>query len=339
MLTASHNPWQDNGIKIFNRNGQKLSNQEQDNISAHIGDICSSKSKTFGQASHSHDARADYVTQVRQSVPKDFSLSGRKIVLDCAHGATYRAAPDLFETLAPEEFTVLHNEPNGQNINLYCGATHLEALCAKVLEKQADIGLAFDGDGDRLIAVDEQGNVLDGDQIMAAICQHWVTHEGFHGELVCTVMSNKGMDRFLAERGVAVHRTAVGDRHVIARMRETGARFGGEQSGHMIFRDHGMSGDGILSALQLLQVLQTQDIPASHIGQTFEALVQKMVNIPMPAGDIDLSSAIVEAERLVGSVGQVLVRPSGTEPILRIMAQAEEAETADKAVQFIAQSL
>ena len=335
MLTASHNPWYDNGIKIFNHNGHKLSDTEQETIAEHIGHIRSSNSKTFGQAHHSHNARTSYVAQIRQSVPKDFSLSGRKIVLDCAHGATYRAASELFSTLCANEVIILHDSPDGYNINLNCGATHLDALRAKVVEEQADIGLAFDGDGDRLIAVDETGNILDGDQIMAAICQHWAVSEDFHGELVCTVMSNKGMDRFLNEQGIAVYRTAVGDRHVIARMRESKARFGGEQSGHMIFRDHGMSGDGMLSALQLLQVLQTQDVCASSIGNTFDALVQKMISVPVPAKNIDLSSAIAEAEKMVGSVGQVLVRPSGTEPILRIMAQAEDSETAEKAVECI----
>ena len=335
MLTASHNPWHDNGIKIFNHKGQKLSDLEQETINQNIRSIRSSNSKNFGQAHHSHNARTSYVEQIRQSVPEDFTLSGRKIILDCAHGATYRAASELFSTLGANEVIILHDNPNGYNINLNCGATHLDALRAKVVEEQADIGLAFDGDGDRLIAVDEKGNVLDGDQIMAAICQHWAVSEDFRGELVCTVMSNKGMDRFLNERGIAVYRTAVGDRHVIARMRESKARFGGEQSGHMIFRDHSMSGDGMLSALQLLHVLQTQDVSASSIGQTFDALVQKMVSVPVPAQDVDLSSAITRAEELVGSVGQVLVRPSGTEPVLRIMAQAEDSETADKAVACI----
>ena len=339
MLTASHNPWQDNGVKIFNHNGGKLSDEQQDCIGAHIDRIQNTQHTLLGKTTHNHDAQAGYVAQIRQSVPKEFSLAEHKIVLDCAHGATYQTAPDLFHAFNPKELTVLHNRPDGQNINLNCGATHTEALRRAVLEKQADIGLAFDGDGDRLIAVDEKGNVLDGDQIMAAVCQYWITHENFHGDLVCTVMSNKGMDHFLGAQGVTVHRTAVGDRHVIAKMRETGARFGGEQSGHMIFRDYGMNGDGMLSAIQLLHILRAQNIPASQIAQTFDALVQKMMNVPLPQKTRDLTPEIAEAERLVGSAGQVLVRPSGTEPILRIMAQAEDAETAEKAVQHIAQSL
>ena len=338
MLTASHNPWQDNGIKVFDDQGHKLSDFAQETINDHIHRAQPSQSAHIGTARHSLHARKHYMAQVCASVPADFTLSGLKIVLDCAHGATYRIAPELFARFNPQELITLHDSPNGQNINLDCGATQPEALQKAVLEQHADIGLAFDGDGDRLIAVDEQGNVLDGDQIMAALCQHWSVTENFRGDLVCTVMSNKGMDRFLAGMGITVHRTPVGDRHVTAQMRKIGARFGGEQSGHLIFRDHGMSGDGMLAALQLLKVLKIQGIPASHIGQTFPALAQRMINVPVPTQAMDLSPAIAEAEKLVGSVGQILVRPSGTEPILRIMAQAETAEIAEAAVSHIAYS-
>ncbi|NQY82628.1 MAG: phosphoglucosamine mutase [Alphaproteobacteria bacterium] len=339
MLTASHNPWYDNGVKVFTRSGSKLIDAEQDLINQNLFTVQSSQTRELGHAHRSYDARVLYMEYVQKSLPADFSLRGRTIVLDCANGAAYRVAPELFAVLNAQLLIVLHNAPDGRNINLNCGATDLKALQQAVCTHKADIGLAFDGDADRLIAVDELGNVLDGDQIMATVVHHWAMTEGFRGDLVCTVMSNKGLDRFLSGIGVTVHRTSVGDRHVIARMHEIDARFGGEQSGHMIFRDYGHTGDGILSALQLLNILQTQDIPASRIGTTFAAMAQKMINIPMPVHTVDLGLVSTEARELVGDEGQVLVRPSGTEPILRVMAQAEDAARAQQAVDSVANAL
>lgn len=335
MLTASHNPWQDNGVKLFNENGEKLSDADQESIERHFSTTLSNVSENLGQARRGVRALSRYKQHLFQALPTGFSLSSQKIVLDCANGAAYHIAPELFRELGAKDVIALNTSPNGRNINGNCGATQPQGLQKAVVEQGADIGLAFDGDADRLIAVDEKGRVLDGDQIMAAVMHHWVISEGYTGSLVCTVMSNKGMDRFLEGMGITVHRTDVGDRHVIACMQEINARFGGEQSGHMIFRDHGLIGDGILSSLKLLQILQNQDIVASRIGETFAALVQKKQNLPLPETPVNIPAISAEAQEIVGQTGQVLVRSSGTEPVLRLMVQAEDEALAERAMQSL----
>lgn len=331
MISASHNPYEDNGIKLFGPDGLKLSDAQEDAIEALMaGDLSRVLvgASKLGRASRLEDAPGRYIEAAKQSFPRGLTLEGLRIVVDCAHGAAYKVAPTVLWELGAEVVSV-GVAPDGFNINRNVGSTSPAALAALVGERRADLGIALDGDADRVVLVDEQGQVLDGDQIIALVAESW--HRAGRlakPEVVATVMSNMGLERFLRRAGIALHRTAVGDRHVGERMREIGANLGGEQSGHMIMSDFGTTGDGLVAALQVLAVLKEQQAPASEVCRRFTPLPQKLVNLryagASPLGRDDVKAAIAEEEARLGEHGRVLIRASGTEPVIRVMAEAED---------------
>ena len=331
MISASHNPYEDNGIKLFGPDGLKLSDAQEDAIEALMaGDLSRVLvgASKLGRASRLEDAPGRYIEAAKQSFPRGLTLEGLRIVVDCAHGAAYKVAPTVLWELGAEVVSV-GVAPDGFNINRNVGSTSPAALAALVGERRADLGIALDGDADRVVLVDEQGQVLDGDQIIALVAESW--HRAgrlARPDVVATVMSNMGLERFLKGAGIALHRTAVGDRHVGERMREIGANLGGEQSGHMIMSDFGTTGDGLVAALQVLAVLKEQQAPASEVCRRFTPLPQKLVNLryagASPLGRDDVKAAIAEEEARLGEHGRVLIRASGTEPVIRVMAEAED---------------
>ncbi|MCS6892680.1 MAG: phosphoglucosamine mutase [Rhodovarius sp.] len=330
MISASHNPYEDNGIKLFDPDGYKLSDADEAAIEALMeGDLSGGAPPArLGRASRLEDAPGRYIEAVKRTLPRDCSLEGLRVVVDCAHGAAYKVAPTvLFELGA--EVVPIGVSPDGFNINRGCGSTDPGPLAELVRERRADLGIALDGDADRLVLVDERGEILDGDQILAVIAERWQAEGRLKGgAVVATVMSNMGLERHLAARGLALHRTAVGDRYVAERMRETGCNLGGEQSGHMIMSDFGTTGDGLVAALQVLALLAEERRPASEAVRRFTPLPQRLVNVRHGGHSPIRSPAVQEAiraeeERLAGR-GRLLIRESGTEPVIRIMAEAED---------------
>ncbi len=334
MISASHNPYEDNGIKLFGPDGLKLSDSQEDAIEALMaGDLSRVLvgAAKLGRASRLEDAPGRYIEAAKQSVPRGFTLEGLRIVVDCAHGAAYKVAPTVLWELGAEVVSV-GVAPDGFNINRNVGSTSPAALASLVRERRADLGIALDGDADRVVLVDESGKVLDGDQIIALVAESW--HRSGRlakPEVVATVMSNMGLERFLKGAGIALHRTPVGDRHVGERMREIGANLGGEQSGHMIMSDFGTTGDGLVAALQVLCVLVEQKAPASEVCRRFVPLPQKLVNLryagASPLGLDEVQAAIAAEQERLGERGRVLIRASGTEPVIRVMAEAEDEAT------------
>lgn len=328
MLSASHNPFHDNGIKLFGPDGYKLSDEQEMQIERLIADgpplVASS---LIGRARRIEDAAGRYIHAVKSSFPEGARLDGLKVVLDCAHGAAYKVAPTALWELGAELVSIGVN-PDGFNINAGVGSTHPQALAARVLEAGADIGLALDGDADRLIVVDEKGQVVDGDQIMAVVAAAWQQAGQLKGgALVTTVMSNMGLERYLAGLGLGMIRTHVGDRHVLEAMRARGCNVGGEQSGHIILADHATTGDGLLAALQLLAVLVETDRPASEVLNRFRPFPQLLQNVrqnPQVLESPAVKAAIAAAEQVLEGQGRLLVRKSGTEPLIRVMAEAED---------------
>ncbi|WPB83508.1 phosphoglucosamine mutase [Sediminicoccus rosea] len=331
MISASHNPHEDNGIKLFGPDGLKLSDEQEADIEALMaGDLSSalvSPSK-LGRASRLEDAPGRYIEAAKQSFPRGLTLEGLRLVVDCAHGAAYKVAPTVLWELGAEVVSV-GVAPDGFNINRGVGSTAPQQLAELVRERRADLGIALDGDADRVVLVDELGTVIDGDQILAVIADSWAREGKLKGGgLVATVMSNMGLERFLTSRNIALHRTAVGDRYVGERMRELGCNLGGEQSGHMIISDFGTTGDGLVAALQVLAVLVEEKRPASEVCRRFQTLPQKLVNIRFsgttPLKDPGVQAAIAAEEAKLGARGRVLIRASGTEPVIRVMVEAEE---------------
>jgi phosphoglucosamine mutase len=332
MISASHNPYEDNGIKLFGPDGLKLSDAEEAQIEAMMGsadlaDHLASPGK-LGRASRIEDAPGRYIEAAKSTFPKGRSLEGKRIVLDCANGAAYRVAPTVLWELGAEVVSVAV-APDGLNINRECGATAPQKLAELVKERRADLGIALDGDADRLVLSDEQGRIVDGDQILALIAGSWHRDGRLRGGgIVATVMSNLGLERHLQGMGVALHRAKVGDRYVAEVMRETGCNLGGEQSGHMILSDFATTGDGLVAALQVLALLVEEERPASEVCRRFDPLPQQLVNIRFagasPLGDAEVQRAIEAAGQKLGSRGRVLVRASGTEPLIRVMAEAED---------------
>ncbi|MFH0878181.1 MAG: phosphoglucosamine mutase [Lentisphaerota bacterium] len=339
VISASHNPYQDNGIKIFSRDGYKLPDAEEDDIeklvlSGHIKDIRPT-AHDIGKAKRIEDAMGRYIVFCKNTFPEDMTLEGMKIVLDCAHGATYKVAPIIFSELGAEVKT-LFCEPDGLNINDHCGSQHTETLRAKVRDTGANAGLAFGGDGDRLIAIDEKGAELSGDHIMA-ICGKMYKERGWlkNNLLVTTVMSNFGLNMALKEMGIDQAVSKVGDRYVLEMMREKDAVMGGEASGHMIFLDHHTTGDGILSALQLLAALRHYGQPLSELAGIMKMSPQKMVNIDVksrPALETipAIQAAIQGAEAELNGRGRVLVRYSGTQSMCRVMVEGPTEEMTNR---------
>jgi len=331
MISASHNPYEDNGIKLFGPDGFKLSDEDELAIEAMLeDDLALAPATDVGRARRIEDARGRYIHAVKASLPHNLRLDGLRIVVDCANGAAYTVAPSALWELGAEVIAI-GVEPNGKNINLNVGSTHLDAIKAKVREVRADIGIALDGDADRLIVVDEKGQTVDGDQIMALIGSQLAARgELTGGGVVATVMSNLGLERFLQGRGLELVRTAVGDRHVLERMRSGGYNVGGEQSGHMILTDHATTGDGTIAALQVLAALVSSGKPASQTLHLFDPVPQLLKNVRFAGGKPleaeSVKAVIAEAEARLAGRGRLVIRPSGTEPVIRVMAEGDDAD-------------
>ena len=335
VISASHNPFQDNGIKIFSADGFKLPDEQE----ADIEDLIFSQKMAalrpvadeIGKASRIEDASGRYIVYLKNTFPKNYVLDDFHIVLDCAHGATYKVAPYVFSELGAK-VTLIGADPDGKNINHDCGALHPEIMAEKVKQLGANIGLALDGDGDRLIVCDEHGNIVDGDHIMA-ICASELMHRRKLKKktLVATVMSNMGLEQAMKAMGGEMIRTQVGDRYVVEAMRAKGYNFGGEQSGHLVFLDHNTTGDGILAGLQLLAIMIKKNKPLSELATIMTTFPQVLKNVRMatkiaPEHITGFNEALGKAESALGSRGRVLVRPSGTEPVIRVMTEGEDEQ-------------
>jgi phosphoglucosamine mutase len=346
MISASHNPFEDNGIKLFGPDGLKLTDEQECEIEALMaGDLASAlvPPGRLGRASRMEDAPGRYIEAAKQSFPRGHTLERLRIVVDCAHGAGYKVAPTVLWELGAEVVSI-GVAPDGFNINRGVGSTAPGQLAELVRERRADLGIALDGDADRVVLVDEQGQVIDGDQILALIARSWHAQGTLRGgAVVATVMSNMGLERFLGERGLKLLRTAVGDRYVGERMREEGCNLGGEQSGHMIMPDFGTTGDGLIAALQVLAVLVEENRPASEVLRCFTPLPQRLVNVryagASPLGEDSVKAAIAAEEAALGARGRVLIRASGTEPVIRVMAEAEEESLVDATVSRLADTI
>jgi len=348
VISASHNPYQDNGIKIFSRTGFKLPDSEEDEIERLItsGDIKDIRptADEVGKARRIDDAIGRYIVFCKNTFPRDSTLEGLKIVLDCSNGATYKVAPTIFSELGAEVIAI-HDQPNGTNINEACGSQHTGDLRRKVVETGAHIGLAFDGDGDRLIAVDEKGEELTGDHLIA-LCAKWLKETGLlaGNRVVATVMSNFGFREAMEQLDIDVEIADVGDRYVLERMRETGAILGGEASGHLIFLNHHTTGDGIIAALQVLAAMQYYNQPISQLGQVMRMYPQQLININVaskpPIKDLpDLQRAITNAEKELAGKGRVLIRYSGTQSMCRVMVEAPDEEQTNRLCQELAEAV
>jgi phosphoglucosamine mutase len=343
MISASHNAYIDNGIKLFGPDGYKLSDERELQIEAlmdqGLGDGLAPPTE-LGRVARVDDSQARYVEIAKATFPRRLDLSGLRVVIDCANGAAYKVAPVVLYELGAEVIKI-GVEPNGANINAECGSTHPEAMIAAVKEYRADIGIALDGDADRLLICDEKGQVVDGDQIMALIAADWARREKLRGGgIVATVMSNLGLERFLKARKLKLERTPVGDRSVMMRMREGGYNLGGEQSGHIILSDFSTTGDGLIAALQVLAVLVQSDKPMSALARQFEPVPQRLENVRFangarPLDDAQVKAAIAEGEARLTSSGRIVVRPSGTEPLIRIMAEGDDAKLVAQVVRDI----
>jgi len=348
VISASHNPFMDNGIKFFDHNGFKLS----DTTEKEIADLVLSretvwqtpKPNQIGRASKIQDSPGRYIVSLKNSFPSHMTLEGMKIVLDCAHGATYRVAPLIFQELGATVIK-LGVDPDGLNINHECGSLHPELVRSKVLESGADLGIALDGDGDRVILVDEKGKILDGDQVMAICANDFLTKDLLPDrKLVATVMSNMALEVFMQEKQGQLIRTPVGDRNVVEAMRKHKCILGGEQSGHLIFLQYSTTGDGILAALQMLKIMQENQKTASELATLLELFPQKLVNVPVerkvPFDSVpEIQRCTSEAEEFLGRHGRVLLRYSGTELKARIMVEGQDEGLVDQLTQELAQTV
>ena len=340
MISASHNPFHDNGIKLFGPDGYKLSDADEMQIEALLEAAPAlAEPAHIGRAKRIEDARGRYIHAVKQSLPGSVRLDGLKLVLDCANGAAYNSAPTVFWELGADVIAI-GVEPNGTNINDRCGSTAPALLQETVVASGADIGVALDGDADRLIVIDEKGSIVDGDQIMALIGASWARQGRLKGGgVVATVMSNLGLERFLEGEGLRLERTKVGDRYVLERMKAGGFNVGGEQSGHMILSDHATTGDGTLAALQLLAELVRAGRPASELLHQFDPVPQLLKNVRFAGGKpLDaptVQAAIAEGETMLDGRGRLVIRASGTEPVIRVMAEGDDAGEVEQVVDMI----
>lgn len=342
MISASHNPYYDNGIKLFGPDGFKLSDEIETRIEDLVGEDLSGRlasSDSLGRAKRVDGDIYRYIEFAKRTLPRKLSLSGLRVVVDCANGAAYKVAPAALWELGAEVVTI-NNEPSGFNINEDCGSTHPIGLCKKVHEVRADVGIALDGDGDRVLLVDETGSVIDGDQLMAVIAESW--HESGRlagGGIVATVMSNLGLERFLADKSLTLARTKVGDRYVVEHMRRHGFNVGGEQSGHIVLSDFSTTGDGLVTALQILARVKKLDRPVSEVCRKFEPVPQLLKNVrtaggrPLEEGRV--KTAIEEARNRLGDHGRLVIRPSGTEPLIRVMAEGDDSRLVESVVDDI----
>lgn len=351
MISASHNPYEDNGIKLFGPDGYKLS----DDIEAEIeGRVLGTgfepmqglaPSAQLGRAKRIDDAPGRYIEFVKSSFPKGLSLEGMRVVVDCANGAAYKVAPTVLWELGADVVAIA-NEPDGTNINAGCGAVHTERLRKQVVDSGAHLGIALDGDADRVIVVDETGAVVDGDQLMALIAESWQSAGRLSGDgIAATVMSNLGLERHLGSLGLKLHRTSVGDRYVVEAMRRLGLNIGGEQSGHIILSDFATTGDGLIAALQVLAVLVRAERPASESSRIFKPLPQLLKNVRYQPGNTPpleqslVKQAIAAGEAALNGSGRLLIRKSGTEPLIRVMAEGEDQKLIARVVDDIVEAV
>jgi phosphoglucosamine mutase len=343
MISASHNNFADNGIKLFGPDGYKLSDKQELEIEAYMDEGLQeglAEPRDLGRVLRVDDSQARYVEIAKATFPRRLSLAGLRIVIDCANGAAYKVAPVALHELGAEVISV-GVAPNGTNINEECGSTYPSTMQKAVKEYRADIGIALDGDADRLVICDEKGVLVDGDQIMALIAGAWAAEDRLKGGgAVATVMSNLGLERFMTGKGLKLERTNVGDRYVVERMREGGFNLGGEQSGHVVLRDFSTTGDGLIAALQVLAVMVKSEKKMSELARQFEPVPQKLENVRFSGGkplESDKVMAVIKgAEEKLNGSGRVLVRASGTEPLIRIMAEGDDEKLVAQLVKEIA---
>lgn len=346
MISASHNPFYDNGIKLFGADGYKLSDEIELEIESLIDQDMTpylANSEDLGRAKRLDDASGRYVEFVKNTFPKGATLDGLKIVIDCAHGAAYKVAQEILYELGATVIPI-GVQPDGRNINKSCGATSPAVLQETVIQHGADLGIALDGDADRIFMCDEQGKVIDGDQIMGVIATALHDRGQLAGDtVVATVMSNLGLERYLKNYGMRLERTGVGDRYVVERMREHGFNFGGEQSGHIVLGDANTTGDGLIAALQILSVIIEDKRPVSEICHAFDPVPQILRNMryskPISITEGGVYQAIKEAEEMIKDQGRILVRKSGTEPLIRVMAEGDDTNLVDKAIAHICDAI
>ncbi|MBV9557255.1 MAG: phosphoglucosamine mutase [Pseudolabrys sp.] len=346
MISASHNLFDDNGIKLFGPDGFKLDDATEREIEALIdGDMASklAKSADLGRAKRIDGVQDRYIEYAKRTLPRALDLDGMRVVIDCANGAAYRVAPAALWELGADVITI-GVDPDGFNINKDCGSTDLGAISAKVREMRADIGIALDGDADRVMIIDERGHVVDGDQLLAVIAESWKEDGRLaRPAVVATVMSNLGLERHLGAQGIELIRTPVGDRYVLEQMRAHGYNVGGEQSGHIILSDYSTTGDGFVAALQVLAVVRRSNKPVSEVCHRFEPLPQILKNVKVAKGtsieNAKVRSAITAAEAKLGRGGRLLVRPSGTEPVIRVMGEGDDKTLVEAAVDDVCEAL
>jgi len=343
MISASHNPFADNGIKMFQPDGFKLTNEMELRIEELLdSDLAHEvvQGTEIGRAHRIEEARGRYSEYAKRTLPRFTEFSGMRVVVDCANGAAYKTAPEALWELGADVITI-GVEPDGFNINKDCGSTAPERLQAKVKETRADLGIALDGDADRVVIVDEKGEIIDGDHLMAALAMFWQENERLSGGgIVATVMSNLGLERFLQTRDLTLERTAVGDKHVLQRMREGGFNVGGEQSGHIILSDYTTTGDGLVSALQIMALVQSKNKPVSEVCRLFETVPQMLTNVRYESGapleDERVIKAIADGEDKLGTNGRLVIRASGTEPLIRVMGECDDEQLMKSVVGNIA---
>ncbi|MGC1578002.1 MAG: phosphoglucosamine mutase [Beijerinckiaceae bacterium] len=346
MISASHNGFEDNGIKLFGPDGYKLSDEIEAEIGALLDqDLVSrlSGSRDLGRAKRIESVHARYIEFAKRTLPRGLSLDGMRVVVDCAHGAAYKVAPEALWELGAEVIAI-GVDPDGFNINKECGSTEPQALITKVKEMRADVGIALDGDADRVLIVDERGHLVDGDQLMGVVATRWhddklLSQPG----IVATVMSNLGLERYLNGIGLLLARTAVGDRYVLEHMRQHGYNLGGEQSGHIIMSDYTTTGDGLVAALQLLAVVKRTERPVSEVCHCFEPLPQILKNVRYkkgePLAEQNVVTAIESGRGRLGKQGRLVVRPSGTEPVIRVMGEGDDRDLVERVVNDIVEAL
>jgi phosphoglucosamine mutase len=346
MISASHNPFDDNGVKIFDRDGYKLSDEAERQIEK-LMDTPSSEllvaPERIGRAKRIDSAQERYVEYAKRTLPRNIGLNGLRVVIDCANGAGYEVSPDALWELGAEVIKI-GVEPNGLNINLKCGSTSPETLGDKVREMRADIGIALDGDADRVVIVDEKGRIVDGDQIMCVIAESWHKSGRLHGGgVVATVMSNLGMERYLDGLGLTLPRTPVGDRHVVEYMRKNGYNIGGEQSGHIVLSDFGTTGDGLVAALQVLAVVVATGKPVGEVCTRFQRLPQILQNVKYvngsPLEQAEVRKAIDSGKERLGAQGRLVIRPSGTERVIRVMGEGDDERLLQQVVGEISEAV
>ncbi len=346
MISASHNPYADNGIKLFGPDGSKLSDDVEREIEELVDQDLSrqlANPSEIGRVKRLEGVHARYIEYAKGTLPRDQSFEGMRVVLDCAHGAAYRVAPAALWELGAD-VVAIGVDPDGTNINHKVGSTSPEALSAKVREVRADIGIALDGDADRVILTDEKGHIVDGDQLMAVVAESFKLQGRLSGGgIVATVMSNLGLERHLARKGIGLERTAVGDRYVLERMKSGGFNVGGEQSGHIILSDFSTTGDGLVAALQVLAVVARQQKPVSEVCHRFEPMPQVLKNVRygaiMPLDNEEVQKTIAEMESRLANNGRLLIRRSGTEPVIRVMGEGEDRDLVELAVDEVIEAL